>query len=172
MGRKCQVCTNENRLAIDRMLVRGTPVGAVAKQFNVSPHSLFQHRRHHLSRQLLQSEAAKELLHSQKLLAEVNFMVEKCKDVLKRAEEKGSLNTSLGAIRELRSTLEFVTKLAVTLKEEKERDEHEEKRKQIEKLKRLSREELEQLESLLRRMERGEPEDAIDVTPSPSDPPN
>lgn len=172
MGRVCKVCSDKDRLKIDRALVSGQSVSAVAKQFGVSVHSLYQHRRHHLSRQLLKAQESRDLLHSKNLLQEIQFMRDKCRQILAASEEKGSLNTSLGAIRELRSTLEFVTKLAVTLKEEKQREEHEEKRKQIEKLKRLSREELEQLESLLRRMERGEPEDAIDVTPSPSEPRN
>jgi hypothetical protein len=46
MPRTCTTCTHPQRDEIDRLLLAGTPLRNIAKQFSVSSANLFRHNKH------------------------------------------------------------------------------------------------------------------------------
>ena len=46
MPRTCTTCTHAHRDEIDRLLLAGTPLRNIAKQFSVSSANLFRHNKH------------------------------------------------------------------------------------------------------------------------------
>ena len=121
----------------------------------------------HLPPTLVKNEEIKEMLHSHNLLTDMKTLVIKTKTILNRAEKKGHSMISLAAIRELRSTYEFMCKMSVYLhevqKEEEVVENKYDKQEQIRRLKRLNVEELQLFKKLIVKMD-GEEIDVISVT--------
>jgi hypothetical protein len=91
--------------------------------------ALTNHRDKHLSRQLLKANDIRETLDATVLIDELNELVSKTKSILQAAESEGKRGTSLQAIKELRSSYEFMVKLAVTLHDMKAKAAEEESSK-------------------------------------------
>ena len=57
MPRTCTTCTHPQRDEIDRLLLAGTPLRNIAKQFSVSSANLFRHNKH-LSKVLIWNDSS------------------------------------------------------------------------------------------------------------------
>ncbi len=169
MGQRCSICKHDKRLEVDRDIVNNIPHTKIAKTYGVSNQSVRNHAKNHLSRQMIKHVRIREMLHADDLLSNIKALVKKTETILKKSEKEGKYMISLAAIRELRSTYEFMCKIAKYLDERQkeevpqESDEQEEIRKQLDRLDILSDEELDLMERLLQKMD-GEDIDVISVT--------
>jgi len=127
MGRWCLTCRHENVSEIDRLLLRGVPLRDIAAQFGPSPAALCRHKAH-ISAALTKAHEASEVARADDLLAQVESLRLKAMRILERAElaeemsrtakdADRSRRTSLGAIKEIRGTLELLARLLGELKD-------------------------------------------------------
>jgi len=65
MARACTVCAHADRPAIDRALVAGGVLAAIAAKYRVSPDAVERHSAAHLPRALVKAQAAQEALQRQ-----------------------------------------------------------------------------------------------------------
>lgn len=117
MGQACQCCEHKNRAEIDKALVGGISKASLSRRFFVSEASLMNHERAHLSRQLLKSTEIMERANASVLLDELDTCMQKAKGILAKAEKDSKPNLQLSALREIRQSIEFLSKLAVSLAE-------------------------------------------------------
>ena len=111
MSKPCTICSNHQHEATDQELVSGTPYRAVAKRFDASARSMYRHQQGHLPVTLLKAREAHQVAHADSLLAQLQSLQQKALEILAMAEEKGDLRSALGALRELRGTVELTAKL-------------------------------------------------------------
>ena len=152
MVQRCCICKHSKRLAIDRDIVKGVSHLKIGKRYGVSNQSVRNHAKNHLSRQLLKSEETRNLLHGRNLLENVQELIQRTKDILNDAESKDRQMISLGAIRELRQTYEFLIKFSVYMREAQQEDKQAERESQIRDIKRLSVSEIQLLLKLTQKM--------------------
>jgi len=123
---------------------------------------------------MIKHVSIREMLHADDLLSNIKELVKKTETILKKSEKEGKYMISLAAIRELRSTYEFMCKTAKYLDErqkeevqkeevQQKNEEQEKRRKQLDRLDKLSDEELDLMERLAQKMD-GEDIDIISVT--------
>jgi hypothetical protein len=112
---------------------------------------------------MLKSGEMKEVMASKNLFEEVQELIQKTKNVLENAEDDNQPTISLGAIRELRQTYEFLIKFSVYMEQAKKQDLEAEKQNAkfvIDIIKeRLSGEELSLLNKLIKKMDGDIPKD-------------
>ncbi len=112
MPRSCTVCSHAGREAIDRALVTGEAVYALARRYSsLSEPALRRHKDAHLPATLAKAHDAAEAAHADDLLGQVRQLQGKALGILTKAEESGQLMVALGAIREARGCLELLGKL-------------------------------------------------------------
>jgi len=172
MPRICTVCVHPKRHIIDKMLIRGDNVATIAAKFHLGQSSLYRHKSKHLSRQLVQGWDRKRKRENLDLLSELDDLLSKSKELLQEAESKGQLGIALQGVKESRSTLEFLSKIFLYLKETEKEGERLREQQRIEQLKTLSKQELESLLDITEKLENA-PASAthvIDVTPAPAKP--
>ncbi len=117
MPRRCTVCTNKKRTAIDKALVARERFRTIADQFGVSKSALLRHHDDHLPAALVKAQAATEAAQADALLAQVVDLRDKALGVLDTAQGSEDLRAAIGAIREARGCVELLAKLAGQLKD-------------------------------------------------------
>jgi hypothetical protein len=100
-----------NRDEIDKALVESQPYRSVARQYRVSDDAVLRHKRSHLPATLAAAREAKDLAHSDDLLAQMRDLNERTLKILARAEEAGDLKISLAAIREVRGNQDMIGRM-------------------------------------------------------------
>ena len=115
MAQRCTICKHSERLEIDRQIVKGVPYLKIANYYDLTPSSMANHAKKHLSRQLLKSHDIAERANADVLLGEIDMCLSKTKDILAKAEEEDKPTLQLQAIREIRQTIEFLSRLAVSM---------------------------------------------------------
>jgi hypothetical protein len=68
---------------------------------------MYRHQQAHLPVTLLKARDAHQVAHADNLLAQLQSLQQKTLEILAMAEEKGDLRSALGALRELRGTVEL-----------------------------------------------------------------
>jgi hypothetical protein len=117
MPRTCTICLHEARAEIDAALLKGETLRDLARRHETSKDALSRHREH-LPNKLLKARDAEEVTQADTLLEQVRSLQTRALSILDRADEAGDLRTALGAIREARSNLELLGKLAGELQQE------------------------------------------------------
>jgi hypothetical protein len=117
MPRVCTICNHEQRPEIDRALLASEPYRHIATRYGTSTGALQRHREH-LPTQLVRAREAKEVTQADSLLEQVRTLQSRALSILDRADDSGDLKTALAAIREARSNLELLGKLAGELQQE------------------------------------------------------
>lgn len=117
MPRTCTICTREERPEIDRALLDGEALRDIARRYATSKDALARHREH-LPSQLVKAKEAETVTQADTLLEQVKSLQTRALSILDRADEAGDLKTALAAIREARSNLELLGKLAGELQQE------------------------------------------------------
>ena len=117
MPRTCTICSHEQRPEIDAALLNGEAYRSIAKRYGASPSAVLRHREH-LPNQLVKAREAEEVTQADTLLEQVRSLQTRALSILDRADEAGDLKTALAAIREARSNLELLGKLAGELQQE------------------------------------------------------
>jgi len=80
--------------------------------------ALGRHLREHLPETLAKGHEAREVARADELLGEVRELQEKTLDLLRSAESAGDLRTALSGIREARSNIELLARLAGQIQEQ------------------------------------------------------
>lgn len=113
MPRTCTVCSHELRPEIERALVSGEPTRKIASRYeSLSQAAVSRHSREHLPSSLARSQDAREVAEADDLLAQVRGLQERTLAILETAEDTRQHRTALSAIKEARSNLELLGKLA------------------------------------------------------------
>ena len=122
MSRTCTICTHSDLGLIDAALVAGEAYRSVAKRFEASAPAVYRHQQDHLPVALAKAKEAGEVAHGDSLLDQLQSLQTKALAILARAEAAGDLRTALGAIREVRSTLELVAKITGEMRDKGDRE--------------------------------------------------
>ena len=117
MPRTCTVCRHPKRTEIDTALVEHRPFRTIARQFDASKDALIRHHDNHLPAELVKATNAAEVARADTILDQVQTLRDRALKILDTAEKGDDLRTALGAIREARSCLELLGKLAGELRD-------------------------------------------------------
>jgi len=118
MPRRCTVCESERLDEINRMLVEGrTSRRGLASIFDLSEAAIRRHAANHLPGALAAAVDAERAANGDDLLDQVRDLQRRAVAILDRAEEEGDHRVALGAIREARSCLELLGRLAGELQD-------------------------------------------------------
>lgn len=109
MSRICTICHHDRREAMDRLILRGEQLNAVARRFSVSPDALFRHKRH---MQLVMAKAASagalnRIEYGSSLLAEVARIRADAERLQLESENRRDLRGALRAIETRLSIVEL-----------------------------------------------------------------
>ena len=112
MPRTCTVCSHASRKAIDKALLDGEPVRALASRYvPLKSSSIQRHKDEHLPAKMAKAKAANEVSQADDLLAHVRALEGKALSLLKQAEGEGDFRTALAGVREARACVELLAKL-------------------------------------------------------------
>ena len=117
MPRTCTICRHAERAAIDSALVERRPFRDIAGQHDVSKSALVRHFDDHLPAKLAMAKVAAEVVNANSLLDQVTSLRSRAITILDTAEKSGDLKTAISAIREARSCVELLGKLAGELQD-------------------------------------------------------
>lgn len=112
MARTCRVCALPKRHEIDVALVEGVSLSNLSAAYKVTEDALARHRDKHLPAALVKAQEAREIARGDVLLSEVKGLHSTTMRILTRAEEAGDLKTVLSAVREARSNLLLLARMA------------------------------------------------------------
>jgi hypothetical protein len=109
VSRTCTICTHPHRDAMDRLVLRGEQLNAVAQRFSVSPDAMFRHRKH---MQLVMAKAAssgssEQVEYGRGLLAEIARIRADAERLQLESENRRDLRGALKAIETRLSVIEF-----------------------------------------------------------------
>jgi hypothetical protein len=104
----CSICTSEHRDEIDRLLVVGSSMRAMAGRFGCGRSSLMRHKAAHLSPAIVQVAKEHEADRIVTLLDRVSRLVDAAESILKTAQDTGKASLALSAIREVRESLKLL----------------------------------------------------------------
>lgn len=119
MAMSCTICSNLNRLSIDRDIVQGGNLTSIAKKYDVSYGSLYGHSQNHISRQLAKAWADKDMTESLDMLGRIDQIISRAEKIFRRNYEQGKDLIALKAIGEQRQTLELLAKISYSLHQAK-----------------------------------------------------
>jgi hypothetical protein len=108
MPRRCTVCTSDQRDAIDRELVGGTPYRRIARRRPVSADALARHHDEHLPERLAKAHEAAEVTRAGALLARLERLLDMAEGLLAKAAREGDYRTALGGVGQARACLELL----------------------------------------------------------------
>jgi len=118
MARICSICLHDKRLDIDKALVTDKSIPKISKEFGVSEWALRNHKENHLSRQLLKATELRQDKQALDLMTEMEKLIDRNNRILDEAESLGKPYLELSAMRELRSSYEFVAKMLYTIQQQ------------------------------------------------------
>jgi hypothetical protein len=114
LARSCSICTHHRRDAVDKLLLRGEQLKAVARRYSVSEDALGRHKRH---MQLVIAKAAaqveqKDLAYGSALLAEIARIRADAERLQIESERRQDVRGALRAIHERLAVVELEAKLS------------------------------------------------------------
>lgn len=162
MGQVCRICVHPQRLKIDKRLVSGANITAIAREFGLPYHTLARHRKKHLTRQLVKANELKELKNIRNLAKIMDEGLGDVVDIKDIALKDEKYKLALKALGELRNYSETFVRIEQLINTERDKQNAEAKRRQIEALKQLPSYELQQFSRILSNLEGDN--NVIDVT--------
>ncbi|MGB8991025.1 MAG: hypothetical protein WCD80_03120 [Desulfobaccales bacterium] len=99
MAKSCSVCSHPALPEIDRALLSGVSLRALAARHGLSSSALFRHTRH-LADRLAQESRVEDLAHLQALLEKLDLLEARLERLFRTAEGFRSLHIALGCLRE------------------------------------------------------------------------
>jgi len=121
MSRKCSTCQHVKRAEIDRRLAAGEPNNQIAKDYQISPSSLYRHRANCLGlassnaimKETARGTAAVACLPSKEDLNRSYFdLLDQIDEIVAQAKAKGSLQIALSGLNSIRQTLDSLSRLS------------------------------------------------------------
>lgn len=117
MSLRCSICIHDDLEAIDQAIVLGQQsYRDIARQYGVSKDAVARHKPH-VSRSLSQVVAARQTAGATSAYDRLEELYTTGMRVLAAAEADGKASLQLGAIRELRATVETLAKITGELDE-------------------------------------------------------
>ena len=113
---RCKVCKHPDINEINEKLVSGLSPREMANEYNLNHMSLYRHKEKHLPLTLIKAQQLQEQDAADDLLDRVESIYNKAWELVNRAEEKGSFQPAVSALKECRSCLELIGKLVGELK--------------------------------------------------------
>lgn len=121
MSRSCTSCQHLKRPEIDRRLAAGEPVAQVARDYDLNVSSLHRHKcnclklgsSNEIKKDAARGSAAFALLPSKENIgnAYIDLRV-RIDEIVKQAQEQGSLNVAISGLNSIRQTLDSLARLA------------------------------------------------------------
>ena len=121
MSRKCSTCQHVKRAEIDRRLAAGEPNNQIAKDYGITPSSLYRHRANCLGlassnaimKETARGTAAVACLPSKDELGNgyVNLLAQ-IDEIVAQAKAEGSLSIALNGLNSVRHTLDSLSRLS------------------------------------------------------------
>lgn len=111
MARKCRVCTDPKRYAIEQALVNGESLRQISGRFGISSSALQRHKQNDVSKCLARAAERREASHDADLLERVINLLTQSEEILASARKQGDERLALGAVREARETLALWAKM-------------------------------------------------------------
>jgi hypothetical protein len=121
MARKCRTCQHIKRAEIDRRLAAGEPGNRIAQDYDLNRSSLHRHRSNCLGlsssnaimKEVSRGTAAIVCLPSKDDLSTAYFELRtRIDQIVKQAEQQGSLPIALSGLNSIRHTLDSLSRLA------------------------------------------------------------
>src|SRR6516165_8267881 len=121
MSRKCSTCQHVKRAEIDRRLAAGEPNNQIAKDYGITPSSLYRHRANCLGlassnaimKETARGTAAVACLPSKEDLNRSYFdLRDQIDEIVAQARDKGSLQIALSGPNPIRHTLDSLSPLS------------------------------------------------------------
>jgi transposase-like protein len=109
--RVCTVCSHEDRPAIDKALVDGQSLRAIAGRFGTNKSALDRHKRH-LAPALTLAKQAERVTEATSLLSRVERIMGRVETICEAATREREWLPAIAASRELRFCLELLGKLS------------------------------------------------------------
>src|SRR5437764_11118913 len=114
MARVCTICTHRHRDGVDKLLLRGEQLKAVARRYSVSEDAIGRHKKH---LQVVIAKAAtsveqKELAYGSALLAEIGRIRADAERLQLESERRQDMRAALRAIHERLAVVELEAKLS------------------------------------------------------------
>ena len=114
MARTCSICTHHRRDSMDKLLLRGEQLKAVARRYSVSEDALGRHKRH---MQLVIAKAAalvdqKDVAYGSALMAEIARIRADAERLQIESERRQDVRGALRAIHERLAIVELEAKLS------------------------------------------------------------
>src|SRR5436190_12948787 len=114
MARTCTICVHHRRDSVDKALLRGEQLKAVARRYGVSDDALGRHRKH---MQLVIAKAAaqveqKDFAYGSALLAEIGRIRADAERLQLESERRQDVRGALRAIHERLAVVELEAKLS------------------------------------------------------------
>jgi hypothetical protein len=116
MPRICTVCNHKDKENIDILIIKGEPYRSIAKQFSLSDAAVYRHKSH-LNGTLIKAKGVKEMAQANNLMEQISSLQSRALNILSKTEEAEDWRAATGAIREVRSILELLGKIAGELNE-------------------------------------------------------
>jgi hypothetical protein len=119
--RKCSTCEHVKRAEIDRRLAAGEPTNQVARDYQINASSLHRHRvnclrlgsSNAIMKETARGTAALACLPSKdQLNSAYSDLIERIDQIVKQAEQEGSLRIAIAGLNSIRQTLDSLTRLA------------------------------------------------------------
>jgi hypothetical protein len=119
MGRVCSVCVHGERDEIDRLLVSGSSLGQIARQYPpLTTSALSRHHRRHVSAALAAMETARQAEQRASLLERIESVIRRAETMFTAAANEGRTAQALDVLRELRLQLELLGKATGELQQQ------------------------------------------------------
>lgn len=112
-GRKCSICTHENRGGIEHAISSGRELVAVASEFKISPDALSRHKAKHLAAPVAEADdlPAVPVEGAGDVLSDLANLRSEVSKLLHRAQKARNFPAQLGAVREAARLLELEGRL-------------------------------------------------------------
>jgi hypothetical protein len=121
MSRQCTSCQHLKRPEIDRRLATGEPVAQVARDYDLNVSSLHRHKANclklgssnEIKKDAARGSAALALLPSKENIGNAyGDLCGRIDEIVKQAQEQGSLNVAISGLNSIRQTLDSLARLA------------------------------------------------------------
>jgi hypothetical protein len=115
----CKICNHPNRLEIDREVVKGLSLAAIARKFDVNYNGLSNHANNHIARQLAQVWEKRALEEKTNMLERIEQIVDRAEDIFNRNYKAKKDSLALKALDSQRNTFDLLLKISTALHQAK-----------------------------------------------------
>ena len=126
---QCTVCQHPQLQEIEKQIIEDVPHTTIANQYDLGNQAVRNHSINHLPKRLVLARKRKEMQHNESILDHLNKIVSDTRNILDDAIDQDQKGLALKAIKEARSNMELLSKIAVKQREYEKEDEQREQRK-------------------------------------------